>query len=223
MSWLTWIVDSFTEKVIYRTSSPFNSTLEVVRLGNKLILDAKSVNYSYGGLHRAFRQLFRKIRIENLNIEEVLILGFGVGSVASILQKEHKIDCKIAGVEIDPEVIRIGKEYFNFNSFSNLDLIVKDAFQFMENNTKTFDVVVIDLYIDKDVPLQAETIEFANSIKRVLTAKGHLIFNKWVYDDTSKNSAERLENILSQTFNNLTIYKTGHDRMNRMMVCSKIE
>jgi spermidine synthase len=220
MSWLTWISDSISERIIYRTSSPLNSILQVVLSGNKLILDAKNVNYSYGGLHRAFRQLFRKIKIENWSIESVLILGFGVGSVASILQNEYEIDCKITGVEFDPEVIKIGKEYFNLNSFRDLDLIQDDAFHFIEMNTKIFDLVVVDLYIDKDVPVRAETNEFANSIKKALRPKGLLIFNKWVYDTASEESAVNLGKVLKDTFDDLKIYRTGHDRMNRMMVCS---
>jgi spermidine synthase len=221
MRWLTWIVDSFTERVVYRTSSSFNPTLEVVRSGNHLVLDSKSVNYSYGGLHRAFRQLFRKIGINKLNIQDVLVLGFGVGSIASILQYEYKIDCKIIGVEIDKAIIGIGKKYFNLDTFRNLKVIEQDAFQFMESNTKTFDLLIVDLYIDKDVPTQAETIEFIGIIKKALINGGHLIFNKWVYNDTSQDSADRLEYLLKETFSNLTIYKTGHDQMNRMMVCRR--
>lgn len=223
MRWLKWLIDYFTVRVIFRTSSPINSTLEVVRSGNKLILDAKSVNYSYGGLHQAFRQLFRKIRIEKLNVGNILILGFGAGSVASILQKEYRIDCKITGVEIDPEVIKIGKEYFYLNSFRNLNLIEVDAFNFMEKNTETFDLVVVDLFIDKDVPIKAETSEFNNFIKKALMPNGHLIFNKWVYDAASEESADNLGKVLKDTFGNLKIYRTGHDRMNRMLVCRLID
>jgi spermidine synthase len=221
MSRLARMIEYFTEKIIYKTNSEYNSTLEVVRSGNKIILDAKSVNYSYGGLHRAFRQLFKKININKLNIRNVLILGFGAGSVASILQHEYGIDCEITGVEIDPEVIRLGKEYFNFNSFRNLELIEEDAFRFMEKNTKTFDLVVVDLFIDKDVPFQAETNEFANLIKFALRPDGRLIFNKWVHDTASSESYIRLEKVLGNTFSNLTICKTGHDRMNSMLVCKK--
>jgi spermidine synthase len=223
MSWYSRIVNSFTESVVFRTNSKFNSILEVVRSGNHLILDAKSVNYSYGGLHNAFRQLFRKIRIDKMKVGNVLILGFGAGSVASIIQKEYRIDCMITGVEIDPEVLKIGKDYFNFNSFSNLELIEQDAFHFMKHNNNTFDLVVVDLYIDKNVPTQAETVEFADLIRKALETGGQLIFNKWIYDIASRESAERLEEVLGNTFSNLRIYRTGHNHTNRMMVCRRID
>ncbi|MEI6749806.1 MAG: spermidine synthase [Bacteroidales bacterium] len=223
MSWSNWIVDAFKERVISRTGSQYNPTLEVIRSGNHLVLDAKSVNYSYGGLHRAFRQLFRKIRISKWNIGNVLILGFGAGSIASILQHEYQIDCKITGVEIDPEVIRIGKEYFRFNSFSNLNLIEQDAILFIEENSEFFDIVVVDLYLDKEVPPKAETSEFADFIKKALKTEGHLIFNKWIHDTVSMESAARLEKVLTNTFDNLIIYRTGHNRTNRMMVCRRTD
>jgi spermidine synthase len=223
MSWYTCIVDSFSEKVVYRTGTHYNSTLEVVRSGTHLILDAKSVNYSFGGLHSAFRQLFRKIRLHKLNLGNVLILGFGAGSVASILQHEYRIGCRITGVEIDPEVIKIGKEYFNLDSLSNLEVIEQDANSFMVANTDIFDLVVVDLYIDKDVPVQAETSEFALLLRKSLKLNGLLIFNKWVYNIDTRKSAERLENMLISIFTDLKIYRTGHGRMNWMMVCTRID
>ena len=223
MSLFTWLADSLTEKVVYRTGSEYNPVLEVVRSGNHLILDAKSVNYSYGGLHRSFRKIFRKIRIDKQNIGDVLILGFGAGSVASILQHEYRIDCRITGIEIDPEILRIGKVYFALNSFSNLDLIEDDAFHFIEKNDRTFDLIVVDLYIDTDVPVLAETSEFAFLMKKSLKTKGILIFNKWVYDAASREAGSRLVKIFKDAFSDIKIYRTGHNRMNRMIVCRRTE
>jgi spermidine synthase len=223
MSLITWITDSLTHKVVYRTSSKFNPVLEVVRSGNKLILDAKSVNYSHGGLHRSFRQVFRKIRIDKLSVNNVLILGFGAGSVASILQHEYGFDCRITGVEIDPEVLKIGRQYFALDSYSKLILIEDDAFHFIKNNRDKFDLIVVDLYIDKDVPAIAESDEFALSVKNALKLQGLMIFNKWVYDSASSESALQLLKSLNKIFTDLHIYRTGHNRMNRMIVCRRID
>ena len=48
-------------------------------------LDSTHVNYSFGGLHLVFRKAFARFNIRQTEIADALVLGFGTGSVASIL------------------------------------------------------------------------------------------------------------------------------------------
>lgn len=221
MGWLKSIFGLFGEKVVYRTSSKFNPTLEVVKNGGHLKLDTSHVNYSYGGLHSAFQELFLKTGILNVNPKNVLILGFGAGSIASILQNEYKLKCNITGVEIDPEVIALGRRFFGIRNFSDLSIIEEDAFLFMEKNLSKFDLVIVDLYLDMLVPAQAETPEFAIQLKNSLSEDGQLVFNKYVYDESSRKSSDDLHQTLNKIFSDVKIYKTGHNQMNNMFVCTK--
>jgi spermidine synthase len=219
MAWYNSIFGFFSEKVVYRTGSQFNPILEVVESGNHLQLDTPHVNYSFGELHRSFQQLFRKMDIVKVDPKSVLILGFGAGSIASILQNEYKLSCTITGVEIDPEVIALGRRFFETYAFIDLTIKEVDAFLYMEKNHGKFDLVVVDLYLDMEVPLQAETLDFAVKLKDALTKNGQLVFNKFVYNNATGQSADQLSKLLYEIFGNVNIYKTGHDRMNRMIVC----
>lgn len=219
MPWYKSILGLFSEKVIYRTGSQFNPILEVVATGSHLQLDTPHVNYSFGGLHRAFQQLFKKMDIKRANPKSVLILGFGAGSIASILQHEYKLRCTITGVEIDPEVIALGRRFFKTNSFADLTIIEEDAFPYIGKNQDKFDLVVVDLYLDMEVPVQAETRDFAIQLKEAITKNGKLVFNKYIYNDSTGQSADQLNNILNEIFGNVKTYQTGHNRMNRMFVC----
>jgi len=219
MAWCKFIFGLFNEKIVYRTGSQFNPTLEVVETGSHLQLDTAHVNYSFGGLHRAFQQLFRKMEIVKANPESVLILGFGAGSIASILQNEYKLNCTITGIEIDQEVIALGLRFFETNAFADLTIREEDAFLYMGKNRDKFDLVVVDLYLDMEVPVQAETQDFAVQLKNALNNNGQLVFNKYVYNDATKQSADQLGKILNEIFGNVKVYKTGHNLMNRMIVC----
>jgi spermidine synthase len=221
MGWFNSIFSLFGERVVYRSSSQFNPTLEVVENGGHLRLDASHVNYSFGGLHKAFQQLFIKLDISKTAPGSLLILGFGAGSIASIIQNEYELNCSITGVEIDPEVIALGRRFFGTGDFSDLTIVEDDAFLFMEKNTAKFDLVVVDLYLDLDVPAAAETHEFATQLRNALSENGRLVFNKYVYDKISMLSAGELRKSLNNTFGNVNTYKTGHNKMNNMFVCIK--
>ena len=61
----------------------------VKRVNNKIRVDTKKVNYSFGSLHRVFENALKKINpFEKFPIQNILILGFGAGSIYEILRKQ---------------------------------------------------------------------------------------------------------------------------------------
>ncbi len=175
-----------------RTESKISQDLEICYMNGKYVLNTKNANYSFGSLHRVFQKVFKKIQLQNLELENVLILGFGAGSVTSILKNEYKKECKIIGVEKDNKVVELAAKYFNINGYNGLELHTIDAYDFMMSNNKQFDLVVVDVYIDFDVPSIFEKEEFIKSLKKALNTGGTIIFNKLVKDKDSEDSAQRL-------------------------------
>ena len=82
-------------QILEESTSEVNPLLEVLSVGDKIMLNGANTNYSYGGLHRVFQKVLKKVNIRERKISEVLILGFGTGSVASILKEELGINCRI--------------------------------------------------------------------------------------------------------------------------------
>ena len=74
-----------------------------------------------------FRKAFSRFNIRERDISNALILGFGTGSVASILCDEYKKDVYLTGVEKDPVVIDLAKKYFHIDRYKNLSLHIEDA------------------------------------------------------------------------------------------------
>ncbi len=83
--------------------------------------------------------------IQGEHLRNVLILGLGCGSVIKPLRQKFP-HCHITGVEIDPEIIKIGKKYFSLSKISKLKIVCEDANDFIKKNKKKFDLVIIDLY-----------------------------------------------------------------------------
>jgi len=183
-------------------SGKYNPVLEVRIENGKYVLNAALANYSFGKLHQIFLNAFKQIKIGEKEIKNVLLLGFGGGSVPVLLFEKFKMNCKITAVEIDQKVIDLGKKYFNIQRFENLELICDDALEYVKNCNLKFDLVVVDIFIDNKVPSQFESGEFLASLKSLMKNKSILLFNKIVELENEAESfaklVEKAENIFSE-------------------------
>jgi spermidine synthase len=215
-------IDRFVSKqVIVKKQSRINSELEVVRVGDKLVLNSSNANYSFGGLHRVFQQVFKKIKVQELPLKEVLVLGFGAGSVVSILREELKMSPHIVAVEIDPEVIELGKNYFNSERFTDFDLIEANAVDFIHHERRLYDLIIVDVYVDFKVPSECEQKEFIDDLYRCLAPKGRLLFNKMIYNHESKEEAVELENMFKRLNGSTSVVKIREGMLNKIIVFQK--
>lgn len=175
---------------VERIKTDYN-VLEVIRQNNKLVLNAQHTNYSFGGLHDVFRNAFQQIHPDFQKIKNVLMLGFGAGSVAWILQKENRCACQITGVEIDATIIALAKKYFRLDHIKNLDLHIADAADFISVDTNRYDLIVIDLFLDHRTPKKFLTAGFLESLQKHLLPQGIILFNYLLYDfEARKKSIE---------------------------------
>jgi spermidine synthase len=196
---------------VERTKSLFNPFLEVVFYAGKYLLNSENGNYSNGSLHSLFKKIFRKLQLNWSEINNALILGFGTGSIAEIINK-YKPACIIDGVEIDKIIIELGQKYFNTSNLKNVTIHCAGADHFLENSAKKYDLIIIDVYLDINVPEEIETEKFLIKVKNVMNDGGMVIFNKFIYSKKSRNQLSFLEKLYEKTFNNViirTIMTTG--------------
>jgi len=195
-----WLQKYFSEWFpVVRMKSAYSS-LEVIRQNSRLILNAPHTNYSFGALHDVFRNAFLQLNPDYQKIDNVLILGFGAGSVAWILQKE--IFCKghISGVEIDKEVIALAKKYFRLDDLENLDLHIEDAAEFLSKGAKQYDLIVVDLFLDHRTPERFLTTLFLDNLHAHLQSQGIVLFNYLLYDFEAREKAVEFEKEFGKVF-----------------------
>jgi len=131
--------------------------------------------------------------------EKVLIVGLGGGSMVHFL-KHYDPKVKVDVVEIDPAVVAIANKYFAVRSAENVNIITKDAFDYLKNTDARYDVIYMDAFLkpaaDTDktgVPLHLKTIQFYKDIQKKLKADGLVVFNIHAHDkyqDDVKNIRE---------------------------------
>ena len=192
--------------------------LEINFINGKYTLDTYTVNYSYGGLQTAFDNTFNKFNLKERNVKDVLILGFGTGSVAYLLKEKYNLECNIVGVEMDQVVIDLAYKYFNIKRFKNLELVCDDAFKFVQTCKKKFDVIIVDIFIDDSVPKRFHEKEFLKYLDGLLLNKGILFFNKIANNPIRKNELDELIKNTNEIFGYSLIYKPIKYGANNYMI-----
>lgn len=82
----------------------------------------------------------------------------------------------IDGFEIDPEIVEVGREYFDMTE-PNLNVVVQDGRFGLLTTGKTYDVVAIDAYKLPYIPWHLTTREFFEEVRGHLTERGVVAIN----------------------------------------------
>ncbi|WP_027125575.1 spermidine synthase [Gelidibacter mesophilus] len=176
---------SYLYPITKKIQSEFSGILEITWYNGKKHLNTKNANYSYGSLQRILKFGLEKIDLKKVN--SILLLGLGGGSVIETLRHDFSYANHITAVDIDPTVIEIAKNEFNLKEDEHLKIICEDALLFMQLNNQQFDLIIIDLFIDVDVPKQFLAIPFWNDILGASATNGTILFNASL-DKTKSNA-----------------------------------
>lgn len=209
-SWIQRFRSYLRPIVIERRSTEHNPHLEVALENGKLVLNAQRVNYSFGSLQRVFRSVFDHYNVRNRPIKRVLMLGFGAGSIAELLLEYGKA-YQITGVEVDAEVIDLAKKYFNLMQLEErfaLEIVVQNAITFAKEESRTWDLVLVDLFIDDLVPALAQKPAFLEDLRGLVAPKGMVIFNRITDSPLGKETQQQFLELFRIFFPFYEVYHT---------------
>ena len=107
--------------------------------------------------------------------KRALIIGLGGGIVANQMGYFYS-DMGLDGVEIDPKVIKIARDYFALTD--TVRVFNQDGRIFVSLGEKKYDIVLLDAYTQQIyIPFHLTTIEFFSQVKKRLSAEGVLAMN----------------------------------------------
>ncbi|MGB3329380.1 MAG: fused MFS/spermidine synthase [Thermomicrobiales bacterium] len=109
------------------------------------------------------------------SISNALLIGLAGGTVAHQLTLAYG-PIPIDGVEIDPEIARVGEQYFGMTE-PNLTVIVQDGRYTLRTSDRAYDLIGVDAYRQPYIPFQLTTQEFFQEIDAHLTDNGAAVIN----------------------------------------------
>lgn len=186
--------------------------LALYRYAGRWQLSAATALYSDGAAYRPLRAAFNYLKKELPQKQKMLVLGGGLGSAVAILHK-LKLPIHSTLVEIDPQIISWGKDIIEAETKYPCQWINADVQQFVGQHKATYDLIVLDVFQDRIVPLFVSTTPFLQQCKTLLSDnKSVLVFNFIINNED--NWKEALSNIQSV----FTVEHTISMGINRIMM-----
>ena len=186
--WLSYLIELHIESA----PGDLNPHLYVSLKKGRFQLCTKNAVYSYEDKYDNFKRIFKQLDLDFLENGNVLILGFGLGSVPLLLQQNGLKRLSITGVELDENVIYLASKYALEKIEYPTEIIETDAAAFIHSTYEKYDLIVVDVFVDDVIPEQCRSLEFLEACKQRLSDKGILLFNALAATDEDKDEAEQL-------------------------------
>jgi spermidine synthase len=171
---------------IYQGESGYNYIQVVERNGTRYLLlnEGQGIHSIYnpnqltsGGTWDYFTlaPFFNAPPFSSHHVQRLAIVGLAGGSIAR-LYTELFGPLPIDGIEIDPKIIEVGRDYFGMTQ-PNLNVIVGDGRAALANSTHQYDVIALDAFRVPYIPWHMTTREFMQELRDHLTPDGVIAIN----------------------------------------------
>ena len=132
----------------------------------------------------------------NPDPQRILVVGLGGGTLPTAFA-ELLPEVEIDTLEIDPVVITVAEEYFNYQTSERQRVHPQDARIWVKRavlNEEKFDLIILDAFNGDYIPEHLMTREFFQELDSLLTADGVLVANTFsisrLYDYESATFAD---------------------------------
>ncbi|OGY24592.1 MAG: hypothetical protein A2Y57_01945 [Candidatus Woykebacteria bacterium RBG_13_40_7b] len=199
-----FVKNPFAPKILFEGESDFSREIRVIDSGGvrKLLVDSyvQSVSLNSSGKVTGYWNTVMEIVQEQLkNPKKILILGLGGGTLVKLFNNKFQIE-KIDGVEVDPKIVEIAKNYF-WLSDPNLNIKVGDAINYVRRKVDDYDAIMVDLYLGGNLLEATGKQEFFENLAKNLKKGGLVMLNR-IYDFASKEKTLEAYHLLKRVFGN---------------------
>lgn len=108
--------------------------------------------------------------------QRIAVLGGGALTLPRALASQHP-DSRIDVIEIDGGLAQIAREYFAYNDPPNVRLITADARSYVNTTAEQYDVVLVDVFGDADIPPTFMSREYGVALRRITRPNGIVAVN----------------------------------------------
>ena len=225
------------KKLLEKTKSPINGEITIYSLFGSPRMQIGGLLQSGGVVADIWKKGIKAATSKQLPAASILILGLGCGTAAKVFSQKWP-KAEIVGVEIDLEVIKLGKKYFGLDKIPNLKIVCGDGiklaaryqkpearikklkagnWQLETGSLDKFDLIIVDLYLGEQIPEKSESLIFLRKLKSLLSKNGIVIFNR-IFWDTHKKSAKLFVQKTEKVFKEVKLVRTV---ANLLVICKK--
>lgn len=195
---------------IESAESDFNPELHIsLRRGRYQLCTTHAV-YSYEDRYDNFVHAFQRIRLDRLTDAGVLVLGLGLASIPTVLEHRFGKNFRYTAVEIDEAVIDLAGRYALPFIQSPVEIVCADAFAYVRQAGRQFDLICMDVFQDDVVPSDFERFVFLEALQQLLAPGGMLLYNRLAASRMDKKESRAFfEEIFMGVFRNGALIDVG--------------
>lgn len=123
--------------------------------------------------------------------QRILVAGLGGGTIPSVLRELYP-QAHIDVLEVDPAVVRVAEQFFNFQQDEQMTVHSGDARVFIKRaglRNLSYDYIVLDAFSGEYIPEHLLSREFLQEVADILTEDGIVVANTFassrLYDHES--------------------------------------
>ncbi|GAB5489980.1 MAG: fused MFS/spermidine synthase [Phototrophicaceae bacterium] len=158
-------------------------------------------DFTYGGTWDYFLAApYFNANFSPSDMDSVLVIGLATGTIPR-QHIEVYGDIPIDGVEIDPQIIAVGADYFQMNSdfMPSLRIHAQDGRYILNQLEGDYTVIGIDAYRPPYIPWHLTTVEFFEEVREHLADDGVMVINVG-RTHTDRSLVDALTNTLSYVY-----------------------
>ncbi len=178
-------VSANTSDFLYSTESEYNIIMVTEEHGQRFLRLNKLWGHHSKSLNPETKlsgDYYDEFLVAQLfsDAKTTLILGNAAGT--SMMQTRHFFSTRVDGVEIDPVITEVGKEFFGLVLDDKTRIYHEDARTYLIKNQEKYDVIYVDIFAGSPyVPFHVITIEFFELVKAALSENGVMAINLHPY------------------------------------------
>jgi spermidine synthase len=109
-------------------------------------------------------------------VHRALVIGNAGGTTARALTALYP-DVSVDGVELDPEVSALARQYMGMGSIPRLSVFTEDGRAYLDTTSRRYDLIVVDAYRQTYIPFYLATREFFQLVRDHLNEGGAVALN----------------------------------------------
>jgi spermidine synthase len=203
------LLSLFFPVLIKRTNSNINPVIEIFLYRKQWQLATSDALYSDGDRYRPLLTAFKELKQDLVSLHHVLVLGAGLGSAVSIM-KSMGLYPSFTIVDVDKVILQLALEFSEASAAQKIEPVCADALEFIKNNKKAYNLIVIDVFLGRVVPGFISSIEFLELCKKCLQPPGRLVLNYIINDEMEWDTMKK--NFV-QVFPNCKVIKLDVNRI----------
>jgi spermidine synthase len=158
------LLDIFFPHTVNFPDSPHNKNLQLLVGFGEPTLVSDSLIESGHLLTNIWKIGIKKLLPKSFIPQTILLLGLGGGSNAHLVSKKFP-KSQITAIEIDPQMVKIAKDYFHVDKIKNLEIIIEDAEKYISNlKSESYDLILVDCFVGKNIPQPLQKMSFIKNL-----------------------------------------------------------